>query len=124
MNAVERPARPALTALLLCAALAACTTTGNGRMVEMQAAQARELLQPGRTTRAEAERLLGAGHVLRFESGWTTTHYVHRDGLPRFLDFVPVLGLVTSAIDTPETELVLLFDPDGILRKYKLRRSG
>jgi hypothetical protein len=34
-----------------------------------------------------------------------------------------VVGLVTPAIATPETELVLLFDADGLLRKYKLRRG-
>lgn len=113
-----------LAPMLLCAALTACTTVGNGRVRELQPAEARQLLQPGRTTRAEAERLLGTGSLLRFDSGWTTTHYVYRDGLPRLLDFLPVVGLVTSAIDTPETELVLLFDPDGVLRKFKLRRGG
>jgi hypothetical protein len=61
--------------------------------------------------------------VLRFDSGWATTHYVYRNGLPRFLDFVPVVGLVTSALPARETELVLLFDPDGVLRKFKLRRG-
>ena len=105
----------------LCAVLAACTSVGNGRMRELHTAETSELLQPGRTTRAEVERLLGAGVALRFESGWTTVHYVYRRGLPRVLDFVPVVGLVTSAIDAPETELVLLFDPDGVLRKFKRR---
>jgi hypothetical protein len=106
----------------LCAALAACATLGNSRVQTLQAAEAHQLLQPGKTTRVEAERLLGAGTVLRFDSGWTTTHYVYRDGLPRFLDFVPIVGLVTSAMDTPETELVLLFDEHGLLRKFRLRR--
>lgn len=110
--------------LLLGATLSACTTVGNGRVRTLQASEAEQLLQPGKTTRAEAERQLGTGSVLRFDSGWSTSHYVYRDGLPRFLDFVPVVGLVTSAIDTPETELVLLFDPDGVLRKFKLRRAG
>lgn len=111
----------ALTAL--CLGLAACTTVGNGRVQTLQPAEASALLQPGRTTRAEAERLLGAGSMLQFDSGWATSHYVYRSGLPRFLDFVPVVGLVTSAIPTPETELVLLFDPDGVLRKFRLRRA-
>lgn len=110
--------------LLLCAALAGCTTVGNGRVQTLQSHEAAELLQPGRTTRADAEHLLGAGTVLRFDSGWSTEHYVYRDGLPRGLDFVPVVGLVTAALPTAETELVLLFSPDGVLRKFKLRRTG
>jgi len=109
---------------LICAGLTACATVGNGRMRQLQPAEASQLLQPGRTTRAEAERLLGAGSVLCFDSGWTTLHYVYRDGLPRALDFVPLVGLVTSAIEAPETELVLLFDEQGLLRKFRLRRSG
>lgn len=113
-----------LITLLLCAVLAACTTVGNGRVQTLQAAEARELLHPGQTTRAEAERLLGTGSLLRFDSGWSTTHYLYRNGLPRALDFVPLVGLVTSAVPATETELVLLFDPDGVLRKYKLRRAG
>ena len=106
---------------LLSALVSACATVGNGRLRELSPTQAAELLQPGRTTRAEAERLLGAGAALRFESGWTTVHYLDRRGLPRVLDFVPVVGLVTSTIKAPETELVLLFDPDGMLRKFKQR---
>lgn len=113
-----------LLPLVLCLALASCTTVGNGRMVELQPAEAHQLLLPGRTTRAETERLFGAGSVLRFDSGWATSHYVYRTGLPRFLDFLPVVGLVTSALPAPETELVLLFDPDGVLRKFRLRRGG
>lgn len=114
----------ALLLLGLCALLAACTTVGNGRVVELQPAEAQQLLQPGHTTRTEAERLLGTGSALRFDSGWATSHYVYRNGLPRFLDFVPVVGLVTSALPAQETELVLLFDPDGVLRKFRLRRGG
>jgi len=110
-----------LLLLGLCAVLAACTSVGNGRLLELSMTDAGALLQPGRTTRAEAERLLGAGVALRFDSGWTTTHYVDRRGLPRALDFVPLVGLVTATIDAPETELVLLFDPDGVLRKFRQR---
>lgn len=114
----------ALLTIALGGGLAACTTVGNGRVRTLQPTEAAELLRPGITTRADTERLLGAGSVLRLESGWTTTHYVYRDGPPRALDFVPVVGLFTSALDTPETELVLLFDAQGLLRKFKLRRAG
>ncbi|RTL38660.1 MAG: hypothetical protein EKK53_18615 [Burkholderiales bacterium] len=119
---MNRPHR--LMSLLLCAALASCTTMGNGRVRTLQSHEAAELLQPGRTTQAEARQRLGPGSVLRFQSGWLTEQYVYRDGLPRALDFVPVVGLVTAALPAAETELVLLYSPDGVLRKFKLRRTG
>ena len=112
-----------LLLLGLATVVASCTTVGEGRAREPQPAEASQLLQPGRTTLAEAERLLGAGRALRLDSGWSTLHYVYRDGLPRFLNFVPIVGLVTSSIATPETELVLLFDEQGQLRKFKLRQG-
>ena len=37
------------------------------------------------------------------------------------LYLVPVVGLVTSTMETSETELVLLFDPEDVLRKFKRR---
>lgn len=111
-----------LPLLVLCLALASCATAGNGRVRTLQPTEASALLAAGKTTRAEAEQLLGEGSTLRFDSGWSTLTYVYRDTLPRFLDFVPVVGLVTSAMDHSETELVLLFDTNGVLRKYKLRR--
>jgi hypothetical protein len=114
----------ALLTLALGGGMAAFTAVGTGPMPMLQPDKAAELLRPGITTRADAERLLGAGRVLRADRGWTTTRYVDRGSLPRSLDFVPVVGLFTSALDTPETELVLLFDAQGLLRKFKLRRAG
>ncbi|MDT9001970.1 hypothetical protein RQP53_22020 [Paucibacter sp. APW11] len=115
--------RALLTALVV--ALAGCTTVGNGQMKALDAQQAAQWLQPGRTSRAEAEQKLGRGSVLRFESsGWETWHYFYKDGLPKFLDFVPVVGLVTERVESGSKELVLLFDQHGVLRKYALREQG
>ncbi|MCE4553186.1 hypothetical protein [Pelomonas cellulosilytica] len=120
----RRPLIQLLLAVAVASSMAACATAGGSHVAGLQAAGVDELLQPGHTTRAEAERLLGAGEALCFSSGWSTVHYIYRQGLPRALDFVPVIGLVASAIETSETELVLLFDADGVLRKFKLRRSS
>ena len=107
----------ALSAALLCA----CTTVGNGRMRELDSAQAAALLEPGHTSREDAERLLGRGQVLRFEpSGWESWHYLDKQGLPKFVDHLPVLGLLSSQVESGSRELVLLFDAQGRLRKYSL----
>lgn len=108
----------ALPALLL---FTACTTVGNGRMRELDQPQAAALLKPGETTRDDAERLLGRGEVLRFESsGWETWYYLDKQGLPKFVDYLPVVGMVSSNIESGRRELVLLFDAEGRLRKYSL----
>lgn len=107
----------ALTSTLL----GACTTVGNGRMRELDAPQAASQLQPGQTSREDAERLLGRGRILRFEpSGWETWHYLDKQGLPKFIDYLPAVGLVSSSIESGSRELVLLFDAQGRLRKYSL----
>ena len=116
-------ARPWIAAplALSVALLSACTTVGNGRMRQLDAPQAAELLKPGLTSREDAEQLLGRGQVLRFEpSGWESWHYLDKPGLPKFVDSLPVVGLVSSRIDTGSRELLLLFDAQGRLRKYSL----
>lgn len=116
--------RSSLIALAL-AVLSGCTTVGDGQMKALDAQQAAQWLQPGRTSQAEIEQRLGRGSVLRFESsGWQTWHYFYKDGLPKFLDFVPVVGLVTERVESGSKELVLLFDAQGRLRKYALREQG
>lgn len=108
---------------LLTLALVGCTTVGNGQMKTLDPQRAAQWLQPGQTSRSEAEQRLGRGKVLRFESsGWETWHYFYKDGLPKLLDFVPVVGLVTERVDSGSKELVLLFDEHGLLRKYALRK--
>lgn len=107
--------------LLSTALLGACTTVGNGCMRELDVPQTAELLKPGQTSREDAERLLGRGRVLRFDpSGWESWHYLDKPGLPKFVDYIPVVGLVSSRIDTGSRELVLLFDAQGRLRQYSL----
>lgn len=112
-----------LFVVLLGLSLAGCATVGNGRLHSLQPAEARQALRPGLTTQAEARSLLGEARELRFASGWSTWVYAYRDGLPRALDFVPVVGLFTSAFEPPETELALLFDPEGRLQQFRLRRG-
>jgi hypothetical protein len=110
-----------LAALLACAAAGACTTLDDERIARLDDAQAQALLAPGRTTTADVRAALGEGGVVRFRSGWQTWHYDHRAGVPKGWDDVPFIGLVTSRSARPTKELVLLFDADGVLRRYALQ---
>lgn len=121
-------ARPllAIAAALLALSGAGCSTVGNGRLVQLDAGQARTLLVPGRTTRDDVRSALGEGAVIRLRSGYETWHYLHREGIAPGWDAVPFVGLVTSRLDRPTRELVILFDGQGVLRRWSLQayRAG
>ena len=114
--------RLALT--LACALLAGCTTVGNGRLVQLEAAQARALLVPGKTTQAEVRAALGQGTVVRFDSGRQTWHYVYRQGMAKGWDDVPYVNLIAEHLAGDEKELVILFDPAGVVQRYSLQLNA
>ena len=109
-----------LAALVLCAT--GCSTVGNGRLVQLDAAQAQTLLVPGKTTQADVRQAFGDGAVIHFESGLETWHYAYREGIAKGWDDVPYIGLVTSRLDHPTKELVVLFDARGVLRRWSLQQ--
>jgi len=108
---------------LACALAAGCATEGNGRLVQLDPAQAQALLVPGTTTEADARTALGQGTVVRFRSGWETWHYIHRNGMAKAWDYVPYVNLIAARVGGDEKELVLLFDPGGTLRRWSLQAN-
>ena len=103
----------------LCAA--GCSTVGNGRLVQLDAVQAQALLVPGRTTRDDVRQALGDGAVIRFQSGLETWHYEYREGIAKGWDDVPYVNLIVARLDRPIKELVLLFDANGVLKRWSLQ---
>ena len=108
-----------VAAMMLCAA--GCSTVGNGRLVQLDAAQAQALLVPGRTTQADVRQALGDGAVIRFQSGLETWHYEYREGIAKGWDDVPYINLIVARLDRPTKELVILFDPAGVLKRWSLQ---
>jgi hypothetical protein len=117
-----------LLLLLACVAcLGACTTVGNGQMKILTQKSTGQLLVAGQTSRPEVERSLGQGRALRFDSGYEVWVYEFQgsQGLPRWVNYLPVVGLVTTYVPrkaTPATakELRILFDQQGVVKKWLL----
>ena len=109
----------AAIAIALCAA--GCSTVGNGRLVQLDDAQARTLLVPGRTTRDDVRQALGDGAVIHFESGRETWHYAYREGIAKGWDDVPYVNLIVARLDRPIKELVILFGANGVLERWSLQ---
>ena len=109
----------AAAAIALC--LAGCSTVGNGALVQLDDTQAHTLLVPGRTTRDEVRQALGEGTAIRFESGLETWHYDYRAGIAKGWDDVPFVNLVVARLDRPVKELVILFDAQGVVKRWSLQ---
>src|SRR5471032_1126869 len=106
-------------AALVLASLAACQSVGNGRAFEQSGTDRAQTLRPGVTTRDDLRRDLGEAQVYQFDDGCQTWAYQSTTGIPRWVQFVPYLGLLPLGNFSHTRELALLFDPRGILRKFE-----
>jgi len=69
---------------------------------------ARDAIAPGRSTKAETLAALGKATVVKFDSGYEV--WVYR-------------GNLAGGQPTAKTEFVILFGPDGVLKKTRVRES-
>jgi hypothetical protein len=118
--------KPAAMLLLLTGlgGLGACTTVGNGQMKVLTQKSTGQLLVPGQTSRTEVERSLGQGKAFHFDSGYEVWVYEFqgKQGLPQWVNYVPLVGLVATYVPrkSTEKELRILFDQQGIVQKWLL----
>ncbi len=110
-------------AALLALSLAACQSVGNGHAFEQSAAERQRTLQPGVSTREQVQRELGQAAVYRFADGQEAWSYQSTSGLPKWVQFVPYLNLMPIDYASRTSELALLFDTRGVLRKVEWRNS-
>ena len=76
------------------------------REKSMSVQDARAAIAPGRSTKAEILAALGKSTVVKFDSGYEV--WVYR-------------GNVAGSQPSEKTEFVILFGPDGVLKKARVR---
>jgi hypothetical protein len=112
--------RACLSVLATAAVLAGCAMPSARVAIEKPASPmlapgvtpqaAQQQIAPGRSTKAEVARALGAATVVHFESGYEVWVYqTKEDG---------------RAADREPAELVVLFAPSGVVRKTRVRPGG
>ena len=104
---------------LLLACLAACQSMGNGRAFQQSGAERSQALRPGVSTRDTVKRDFGEAVVYEFDDGSQSWSYQTTAGLPKWVGFLPYVGLLPIDYTRRTKELLLLFDPRGILRKVE-----
>ena len=72
----------------------------------MSVQDARDAIAPGRSTKPEILAALGQSTVVKFDSGYEV--WVYRGNVP-------------GSQPTEKTEFVILFGPDGVLKKTRVR---
>ena len=85
----------------------------------------RQALTVGLSTRADAARIFGLAHVVSFPSGYEVWIYSDKRHVPAAVGLIPVIGLAIALAGAVEHEheLVILFDSNGVVKKYRLRQS-
>ena len=109
--------------ILFCCALSGCQTMGNGRALSMDEVALTQALKPNQSTKAEVEREFGQAKIYHFANGYESWAYQKTEGIPRFVDYLPVVGVFTQFLNDRVTEIAFLFDPQGILRNIDRRES-
>ncbi len=104
--------------------LAGCQSLGNGQAFAQSPEQRAQTLRPGVSTREQVQRDLGEASVYRFADGREAWAYQSTSGIPKWVQFVPYLGLLPLDYASRTTELALLFDAQGVLRKVEQRPGG
>lgn len=105
--------------------VAGCASLGMGAAKPLTEEGTRQALTIGVSTKADVTRIMGDAKVNSFASGDAVWVYSYKAGLPMFVGFLPVVGTLASVVDasTRDRELAILFDQEGIVRKYRLREA-
>ena len=107
-------------------AMSGCASFGTGAARPLTEEGVRQALTTGASTKADVSTVMGDAKVNTFRSGYEVWVYDYKAGLPMFVGFLPLVGTLASVADasTRDRELAILFDKDGIVRKYRLRESA
>ena len=109
-----------LARCVLVIGLAGCAATGNGHIKTLTEDDAAATLVRGKTVKDEVRRALGDARVASFPSGNEVWVYQFTDGASKFVKYVPLIGRLSST-GTKVKELKILFDKDGVVKKYILQ---
>ncbi|WP_332878906.1 hypothetical protein [Massilia sp. S19_KUP03_FR1] len=105
--------------------MSACASLGRDPARPLTHEGVRKVLTIGSSTKADVSKLMGEAKVNTFDSGYEVWAYDYKADVPMFVGFLPVVGTIASVVDasTRDRELAILFDKDGIVRKYQLREA-
>jgi hypothetical protein len=98
--------------------LAGCASTGNGAVKTLTQERAAQAIVIGKSTKADIGAAFGAASITNFTNGYEL--WLYQVGYAKVVDSLPYVNLVVNSADN-KRELSILFDRNGVVKKYQLR---
>jgi hypothetical protein len=106
----------------VCASLiAACASSGNRAIKNIDQESATAILQRGVSTKADVVRTFGNAKINKFDSGYEVWTYRYTEVTPKMQSLIPIVGAVAGGSNEHTRELVILFNPAGVVTKVRVR---
>ena len=106
---------------LACAILiAACVSSGSRTIRNVDQEAAAHLIHAGISGKADVVRALGDAKINKFPSGYEVWTYRYTETTPKAGSFVPYVGEFVKGSNTHVRELVILFNPAGVVTKFRV----
>jgi hypothetical protein len=98
--------------------LAGCASTGNGAVKTLTQERAAQAIVIGQSTKADIGAAFGTANMTTFANGYEL--WLYQVGYAKVVDSLPYVNLVVNSADN-KRELSILFDRNGVVKKYQLR---
>lgn len=113
--------------LCTCATLllaAGCASVGNATLGKESEHSIQTKIIEGQTTKAEVRRMFGSPLKTTFtDSGQEVWNYELSKMSADMVSFIPVVSMFGSSASGTKKELVVLFDREGIVRRFAMSES-
>lgn len=104
--------------------LAGCAGTGNDRLRAETETSVSQKIVEGKTTKAAVRDQFGSPAKTSFtDGGLEIWNYEFANVSADAVNFIPVINLFGSSASGTKKELVVLFDENGVVRRYSMSES-
>jgi outer membrane protein assembly factor BamE (lipoprotein component of BamABCDE complex) len=110
--------------LALALAFSGCMSSGNESLRKESEQSVAQKIVEGKTTKAEIKKMFGSPSKTTFtDGGLETVTYELAKMKADGVNYIPLVGLLGTSASGTKKELVILFDNDGVVKKYSMSES-
>jgi hypothetical protein len=109
-----------LAALTCAGAMVACVSSANQAIRDLNPESAAHSIQPALSGKADVARVLGPARTNTFDSGYEVWTYRYIERAPKMWSPAPAGGGTIKGSVESLRELVIVFNPAGVVTKYRL----